>query len=108
MKTIIITQPHGEQSLSRIDCADSIGNSLFTLKNSDGHAITMTGEELDSLANQWLEWRDTGKEFSVTYEYTDVHGRSRSNRAVITGRTKPEAIRDFKKHNPHLRKVRSV
>jgi AAA+ ATPase superfamily predicted ATPase len=60
-KPILTTDPHGEQSLRRCDNEDdqTIGNLLFELSsNSDDSAIVMTGEELTSLANRWLEhWR---------------------------------------------------
>ena len=54
---ILTTEPHGEQSLRRCDTEDDqrIGNLLFELSsNNDDSAIVMTGEELTSLANQWL------------------------------------------------------
>jgi AAA+ ATPase superfamily predicted ATPase len=61
-KPILTTDPHGEQSLRRCDNEDDskIGNLLFELSaNHDDSAIVMTGEELTSLANQWLEYVTT-------------------------------------------------
>ena len=56
-KPILTTSSHGEQSMRLCDNEkDSpIGNLLFELSNNnDDSAIVMTGEELTSLANQWL------------------------------------------------------
>jgi hypothetical protein len=61
-KPILTTDPHGEQSLRPTEepSADKVGNRLFELSsNTDDSAIVMTGEELTSLANQWLEYAKT-------------------------------------------------
>jgi len=54
-KISFMTGPHGAQSLSPIGGDESfdIGNQLFALRGADGE-VQMTGEELDSLARQWL------------------------------------------------------
>lgn len=56
---ILTTSPHGEQSLRPCGVPSdlTIGNQLFELSANNGpEAIVMTGEELTSLANQWLEY----------------------------------------------------
>ena len=57
-KPILTTDPHGEQSLRPCEASsDKVGNQLFELSsNTDDSAIVMTGEELSSLANQWLRY----------------------------------------------------
>ena len=58
---ILTTDPHGEQSLRQCDLEDdqTIGNQLFELSsNNDDSAIVMTGEELTSLARQWLKYTE--------------------------------------------------
>ena len=62
---IFTTAPHGEHTLTY--CPDSpydgsdpsqpIDNSLFTLTDSRLRELTFTGEELDSLAAQWVAYR---------------------------------------------------
>jgi len=57
-KSILTTSPHGEQVLKVLTSEkyESIDNSLFSLNVVNGRGrIVMTGEELTSLANQWLE-----------------------------------------------------
>lgn len=59
---ILTTSPHGEQSLRpcEVPAELTIGNQLFELSANNGpEAIVMTGEELTSLANQWLEYTKT-------------------------------------------------
>jgi hypothetical protein len=53
---IFTTEPHGDQCLCRCDNPEEkIGNQLFELSSKgSGSAIVMTGEELTSLAKQWL------------------------------------------------------
>ena len=55
-RQIFTTEPHGDQSLCRCDNPEEkIGNRLFELSSKgSGSAIVMTGEELTSLAKQWL------------------------------------------------------
>lgn len=60
---ILYTAPHAAQRLipaesETVDPTTPIGNQLFTLEEKEGKgSITMTGEELDSLAQQWLGFR---------------------------------------------------
>jgi hypothetical protein len=61
---IITTDPHGAQILHETDgekesnASQEIGNRLYTLRSvgqrQNGFNVTMTGEELTSLAIQWL------------------------------------------------------
>lgn len=69
-KPIFITSPHGAQSLINRDTVKTpsglvstgqlsnhrIGNCLFSLKDDCGNEVVMTGEELNSLAVQWLNF----------------------------------------------------
>lgn len=49
------TAPHGAQNVSLVDDhPDGIGNSLWAVRNDDGREMIFTGEELSSLAQQWL------------------------------------------------------
>ncbi len=68
---ILITSPHGAQALrftesgkERAGNLGGMGNQLFTLKETfqpmtgkPPAEMTFTGEELDSLAALWIEWR---------------------------------------------------
>ncbi len=59
MKTILITNPHGEQEITEIPGNEglSIGNSLFKLEDKENKRfLIMTGEELTDLSNQWLNF----------------------------------------------------
>ena len=54
-KVILTTDPHGEHDVRLIEQhPDGIGNSLYALKVCGKDAIGFTGEELTSLAWQWL------------------------------------------------------
>jgi hypothetical protein len=63
---VLITDPHGAQSLryteSRAARANQpISNQLFTLGEllpREGAGVTMTGEEIDSLCEQWKAFRN--------------------------------------------------
>ena len=72
---IIITQPHGAQFIHEADgekegnASRAVGNRLFTLRIVKGHGrghITMTGEEITSLAEQWLFYPKEGAVCRVT------------------------------------------
>lgn len=55
-RTVLTTSPHGEQSLSTLPALSTgypIRNQLFRLANIGGRELILTGEELDSLADQW-------------------------------------------------------
>ena len=57
MKLILTTDPHGAQKLYETEEPQSqpkVENRLYTLEDSQGRWTIMTGEELTSLANQWL------------------------------------------------------
>lgn len=56
MKTILTTEPHGEQSVVFFDEQSNIGNSLFSIHQKGGPSMVMTGEELTSLAKQWIKY----------------------------------------------------
>ena len=59
MKLLLTTQPHGAQKLYETEEPQTqpiIGNRLYTLEDSEGRWTIMTGEELTSLANQWLTY----------------------------------------------------
>ena len=63
-KTILKTDPHGAQTLRQIEPSESnkVGNRLYDLSAIATYGtaqiahVVMTGEELTSLANQWLEY----------------------------------------------------
>ncbi len=55
----IITNPHGAQTVIPVPGNDglSVGNSLFLILDIvNNKTITMTGEELTDLSNQWLNF----------------------------------------------------
>lgn len=65
---ILTTSPHGAQALQHTEdlsmrLGQKVGNQLFTLKEvyvpkgQQPAEMTFTGEELDSLAALWIEWR---------------------------------------------------
>ncbi len=57
--TLIITDPHGAQEITEIPGNEglSVGNSLLRLTDKDNKKfLIMTGEELTSLSNQWLNF----------------------------------------------------
>lgn len=58
-KTILTTDPHGEQRITKLEGDElPVGNRLFSITCRDNRQhIVLTGEELDSLAGQWLKWR---------------------------------------------------
>lgn len=59
MKLLLTTEPHGAQKLYETEEPQSqpkVGNRLYTLEDDQGRWTNMTGEELTSLANQWLEY----------------------------------------------------
>ena len=56
-KALFTTQPHGEQTLREYQTPDPdmpVGNRLFILHDSQARELVLTGEELNSLAWQWL------------------------------------------------------
>ena len=110
MKPIITTDPHGEQKVTPLEGDElEVRNRLFSITCRDKRQhIVMTGEELDSLANQWLKWRDEYKPFAVTYEYTDATGTKRKGQSVASGINKADAIRQFKKSNRSVRNVKAA
>jgi hypothetical protein len=68
-KPIFITNPHGAQALRYTEGksmrhGQRVGNMLFTLRETypaAGHKpaeMTFTGEELDSLCDQWTRFRN--------------------------------------------------
>jgi len=59
MKPILITDPHGEQKISQVESDElPVSHRLYSITNSEeGQHIIATGEELDSLAFQWLAYR---------------------------------------------------
>jgi len=78
MKKLFTTDPHGAQTLSEMtaenDPQGKTGNKLFQLQADQQGAFCacMTGEELDSLAHQWLKHR-----FEQTFgHYTDDGGEA--------------------------------
>lgn len=56
VSTILTTDPHGEHHLCRLDSDFGVNNSIFLLKDREGKSIGFTGEELTSLATQWLKF----------------------------------------------------
>lgn len=56
VSTILTTDPHGEHHVCRFDAVHGVDNSIFLLKNREGDTIGFTGEELTSLATQWLKF----------------------------------------------------
>ncbi len=57
--TLIITDPHGAQEITEIPGNEglSVGNGLFRLEDKEGKRfLIMTGEELTSLSNLWLNF----------------------------------------------------
>ena len=107
-KLILKTDPSGEQSLRQVEFELPVKHCLFTLSDTANFVITMTGEELDSLADQWLKWRKEDKPFGVTYEYTDAKGAKRKGSSVASGHNKADAIRQFKKSNRSVRNVKTI
>jgi hypothetical protein len=68
MKTILITNPHGAQTLNIVEGAETYRTALFCLSDDAGHALTLTGEELDSLTKQWQQARNAPDlPFNVPY-----------------------------------------
>lgn len=66
IKPILITSPHAAQKLFHTEKPDeraaTFGNQLFTLRETYGrkrNQMTFTGEELSSLALQWLAYAET-------------------------------------------------
>jgi hypothetical protein len=71
-KPIFITNPHGAQELRYTEDksmrhGQRVGNMLFTLYDKttvtrrpgeEAFQVTMTGEELDSLCDQWTRFRN--------------------------------------------------
>lgn len=60
---IFTTDPHGHHELRHTEdltfrIGQPIEHQLFTLSDKDGASITFTGEELDSLASQWRDFRN--------------------------------------------------
>lgn len=57
-KELFKTQPHGEHTVCEIEnigVGDEIlGANLYNIRSTGGSDLTFTGEELDSLASQWL------------------------------------------------------
>lgn len=60
-KRLFITDPHGEQTVTKLlgkeySGNESVGNSLFMIKDTQGREIVLTGEEFTSLAKQWFSF----------------------------------------------------
>lgn len=54
---LFLTAPHGSQQLYLSEQFGRVTNSLFTLEDDQARAMMLTGEELDSLAAQWVAYR---------------------------------------------------
>lgn len=57
-KLLFTTEPGGEHQCYDISPNDNlpIHNKLFSIEDSDGNVIALTGEELTDLANRWLNY----------------------------------------------------
>jgi len=56
---IFVTEPHGEHTLYKVEPSvhgDSVANAIFAMNDSTGKRLAFTGEELTSLAQQWLAY----------------------------------------------------
>lgn len=58
MKTLFTDETHGDAAVIQLEKYSSIAvpHRLFGVAQ-DGFTVALTGEQLDSLARQWLEWR---------------------------------------------------
>jgi hypothetical protein len=61
MKLLFRTDPHNAQGVYDADEDSGLPthNKLHCVEDDQGRYINMTGEELTSLANQWLEYAKT-------------------------------------------------
>jgi hypothetical protein len=57
-KELFKTQPHGEHIITEVENIgledEILGANLYNIRSSGGSDLTFTGEEMDSLARQWL------------------------------------------------------
>ena len=58
---VLTTDPHGEHVLTHLEPPHGLplSSRLFVLKDSLGRQLDFTGEELTSLATQWLRYTDS-------------------------------------------------
>ena len=71
MKLLLTTEPHGAQKLYETEepqTQPKIGNRLYTLEDDQGRWTNMTGEELTSLANQWLAYAKSAETPNAPHE----------------------------------------
>ncbi|MCX6896309.1 MAG: hypothetical protein NTZ16_12590 [Verrucomicrobia bacterium] len=66
-KPILTTQPHGEHTVRQLEPKDDgpLLNRLFVITNKSGDEVALAGEELSSLAKQWLHHVEQHTDFCV-------------------------------------------
>lgn len=61
-EVLFVTSPHGAQRVARAEAADghTVRNQLFKIEEvGTSDCLTLTGEEMDSLCQEWIQFRLT-------------------------------------------------